>query len=671
MWCIVRPGRAVRGGAPAGQGVLLLNRVVFFVCAAAVLAGPTVFSVPAYAQRAGENAVTEADDAFGTVIGNEEIGLYSSTSARGFSPTAAGNLRINGMYFDQAAAPNVRVRRGSSIHVGISAQGYPLPAPTGVADFKLRVPGDRAVTSVVLAEGAVFSYPRHTAEIDTQFPVVEGKLRIGGGVDYKRNTAHEVAVGDEGWGAGLTAHWTPTEQTSFIPFFSYSKTTAVDGDRPRIFGGDNDPPEFRAKDMGSPDWLVFGFRQYNYGFVGKADLPNRWKIETGVFRSISNVPLSFTAFLLDTNTEGEGDYAISQSPPRTTRSTSGEFRVSKTVIEGPRRHKFYLSTRARDRDSTFGGGDIRFFGRVRLGAFPSLDEPDYQTTETTLSTTKQITGGLAYEGVWQGVGQLSASLQKTDYKRTQTRPGAAAVNGSQSPWLYNAAAAAFLSEDLAAYASYTRGIEELGSAPGNAINRDEAVPAELTRQIDAGIRYRLTPSLTAVAGVFQIDKPYYSVDQNLLFRELGTVRHRGVELSLAGSLTDDLTLVAGAVLLRPQVTDTSAPGGPSRLIAVGPEPRLIRVNLQYRVPGVQGLALDARVESLSSRYLDVANTRRIPGVVTFDAGVRYTTELADVPVRFRLQASNVTNENSITPNASTQIKPFEARRVEFSVAADF
>jgi hypothetical protein len=61
----------------------------------------------------------------------------------------------------------------------------------------------------------------------------------------------------------------------------------------------------------------------------------------------------------------------------------------------------------------------------------------------------------------------------------------------------------------------------------------------------------------------------------------------------------------------------------------------------------------------------------VSGVITFDAGVRYTTELSGVPVRFSLQGRNLTNENSFTPNASSQARPFEKRRVEFSIAADF
>lgn len=648
------------------------NRVVR-VCFFAALATLAVaaHAHPVWAQRADENAVAEADDAFGTVVGSEEIGLYSSASARGFNPSQAGNLRINGMYFDQAAAPSIRIRRGSTIHVGISAQGYPLPAPTGVVDFKLRAPGNQYVASVQVREGAIGSYARHNAEIDAQIPVVEGVLSIGAGLGYKRNTAHQVAVGDEGYDAGLIAHWTPNDRVSVLPFFSYAKTSAVDGDRPRAFVGDNDPPKLFAEDLTSPEWVFFGFRQYNYGFVGTFELPNQFTLETGIFRSENNTPRSYTAFIFNTNELGQGDYAISQSPARHAHSTSGELRLSKTFRENTRRHTFYVSSRARDRDSTFGGGDLQFFGPVTLGAFPDLQEPTFQTGEPTLTQTKQVTGGIAYEGVWQNVGQLSVAVQKSDYKRTRTLPGAASITGTTAPWLYNAGAAVYLSDKLAAYAGYTRGFEQLGSAPGNAINRDEAVPAALTRQVDAGIRYQIKDNLQFVAGVFQIDKPYYALDQINFFRQLGDIRHRGVELSLAGSVTDSLTVVAGAVLIKPRISDDTAAAGATNLTAVGPIPRLVRVNVQYRPPAIAGLALDAKVESISSRYLDVANTRRLPGVITVDAGVRYTTEISDVPVRFRLQGKNLANSNGITPNVSGQIRPFERRRVEFSIAADF
>ena len=52
------------------------------------------------AQRVNENPVTAADDAFGTTVGSQAIGLYDTGKVRGFSPHDAGNLRIEGVYFD-------------------------------------------------------------------------------------------------------------------------------------------------------------------------------------------------------------------------------------------------------------------------------------------------------------------------------------------------------------------------------------------------------------------------------------------------------------------------------------------------------------------------------------------------------------------------------------------
>ncbi|MBM3515608.1 MAG: hypothetical protein FJX59_18115, partial [Alphaproteobacteria bacterium] len=364
--------------------------------------------------------MAEAEDAFGSAVGNEVIGLYTAGSARGFSPTQAGNLRINGMFFDQAGMLNQRMVRGSTVHVGISAQGYPFPAPTGVVDYALRTPGDKAVTSVVLTQGAIFDYSRYLAEVDVQAPIVKDRFSVGGGFTYQHNNAHEVAVGDRNLNGAVLGHFTPNDNVTVTAFWSLLDTEAIDGDRPRVFVGDNDPPRFRADDMTSPEWLFFGFRVLNWGAVGSVDLPDQWRLEAGAFRSENNFPRVYTGFVLNVDQQGTGDYAIEQVPPRFNRSTSGEARLSKTVIENSRRHKFFAMARGRERDTTFGGGDLRRFGRVTLGAIPLPVEPVYRTTATTATTTKQLTGGLGYEGVWLDVGQLSVALQKTDYRRDIT-----------------------------------------------------------------------------------------------------------------------------------------------------------------------------------------------------------------------------------------------------------
>ncbi len=87
--------------------------------AAAVLAMPGA----ALAQRAKDNAVADAKDAFGTTVGVETTGIYSQDDARGFSPKQAGNVRLDGIYYDQVASITGRLRQSTMIRVGTAIFG--------------------------------------------------------------------------------------------------------------------------------------------------------------------------------------------------------------------------------------------------------------------------------------------------------------------------------------------------------------------------------------------------------------------------------------------------------------------------------------------------------------------------------------------------------------------
>src|SRR3954447_23425718 len=104
----------------------------------------------AHAQsRSDDNAVTQAEDAFGFSVGRESLGIYNAGNARGFSPTAAGNVRIDGLYFDPIFCLPGPLVDSVGIKVGLSAQGYPFAAPSGIVDQTLRKPGDKNGASIV------------------------------------------------------------------------------------------------------------------------------------------------------------------------------------------------------------------------------------------------------------------------------------------------------------------------------------------------------------------------------------------------------------------------------------------------------------------------------------------------------------------------------------------
>jgi len=69
----------------------------------------------------------------------------NATRRFAFNPTQAGNLRIEGLYFDQQTPTyNAALFSGSEMRIGVAAQSYPFPSPTGIADYKLRTPAVNA-----------------------------------------------------------------------------------------------------------------------------------------------------------------------------------------------------------------------------------------------------------------------------------------------------------------------------------------------------------------------------------------------------------------------------------------------------------------------------------------------------------------------------------------------
>jgi len=136
--------------------------------AVALVAVGLVSARAAHAQRTEENVTTGSEDAFGRSIGNESIGIYNEGDVRGFSPIEAGNVRIEGLYFDRLGTLTSRLVEGSTIRVGIASQSYPFPSPTGIVDYDLRRVGEHQVISALVNYGP---FGGLGAEVDAQLPL--------------------------------------------------------------------------------------------------------------------------------------------------------------------------------------------------------------------------------------------------------------------------------------------------------------------------------------------------------------------------------------------------------------------------------------------------------------------------------------------------------------------
>lgn len=637
--------------------------------AAAMVAGG---ANTARAQRASENAVTKAEDAFGTQVGNENVGLYGIQSARGFSPEQAGNLRIEGLYFDQQARFGNRISKGTVMRVGLSALSYPFPAPTGIGDIQLRIPGDDSQASAAISYTHPTGQPQASISTDAEIALTPGKLAAGIGLSAYRRVA-EWRGANVGINAGGTLRWTPTDNIEVIPLFTWSIPLDDEETQPLILpGGAYLPPRIDRGAFISQRWADHSTRDTNLGVIGRAFLPDDWRLQVGLFRSARKEPTNVTVFYRNVQQSGAATLDAFADPASSRRSYSGEVRLTRAFPEGDRLHTFHFSAKGRDVERVFGGGAGAAVGPITFGVETPLPEPAFTFGPTSADQARQISPGVSYIGYWRDVGDISFGLQKSFYTRDVTQPGRPLASTKSSPWLYNGTITVFATKQLAFYSSFTRGLEESGIAPENAANRGEALPASLTKQIDGGIRYRLTPGLTLLAGLFEVSKPYFDRDPANLFTAVGDIRHRGVEVSLAGQPVPNLTIVAGVMLLQPRISGSTVDRGLIGPVPPGRTPQLIRFNADYAPPSWGGLSLETQIEHRGASFANRANSFKVPSATLVDIGTRYKFKAWGTSSSLRLQIQNLTNAYGWQVTGTSGSFAYEgSRRYAARLAVDF
>jgi len=619
---------------------------------------------PALAQRTGENAVTSADDAFGTSVGNETIGLYSTDEVRGFSPAVAGNIRIDGLYMGDIVIGNQRIQSGSTVRVGLSAQGYPFPAPTGIVELAIRPAGNEPALSTVLYGGQ----NQIGIDLDGQLPL-SSELSLAGGLSFNRfidfpngDHAHYLNI-------GIAPAWRPREGTEVRAYYGV-QFGPIDRSTPFTFvEGSELPPELPNDFLGQK-WAAWKNRFDTMGLFGHTNLGN-WRLSGGIFRHIVDSKRSYNTLFVNAQGDGSANYVVNIHPRRKTTSNAGEVRLSRQFDEGPRHHVVHLSVKGRTRTGDFGGEQVVDFGPVTVGEVPpEFPEPDVEFGEETRDEVRQGIVGISYHGRWEGVGEVSVGIQKTRYRKTIEPPDGPAIVTRADPWLWNGTLAINLARGLVAYAGYTKGLEDSGVAPEIAVNRNEAPPALLTSQRDIGLRYAFGP-MRLVVGGFDVRKPYFNLGPDLVYAQLGTVRHRGLEISLAGEPVKGLSVVAGAILMKPRVTGPGVDLGVIGKKPVGQAERSATVNFDYRLPWMPELSLDLGVQHLGKRAGSVDNELTVPGRTLVDLGGRYRFGLAAFPAVLRLELSNLFDTYAWNVTGGGGLRRVFPRRLNATLSVDF
>ena len=628
---------------------------------------------PALAQRAGENVATQSSDAFGRSVGSDKSGLYSSDEVRGFNPVDAGNVRLEGLYFDQVDRLSSRLSDSSTIRVGPAALRYPFPAPTGLVDFALtQAQGDRPSYSITVDNGSSFS-PGFGANFEIKQPLDGERLGLSIGAGFRN--ADEFEGGTARFRTtGASLAWRPARDVSVLLFggaFYYREDEA----RPVFYPAGSEPPPKarRGVDLSQP-WADRHAANWAYGAVVKAPLGGV-RLEAGLFYNGRTQDKVFADLLFGVERDGSAaSRRIVADGNNRDASLSGEVRLVRQWRSADLNHQLTGSLRGRSRDRRFGGSQSINLGPSTILAPDPRPEPAYSIGPKSRDEVRQLTYGLSYSLVAEGRFGLDASLSQTRYRKAVdfADPLLGDPRTRDNPLMWNLAGSYAITPALSLYGGLSHGMEEALIAPEVAVNRAEAPAAIHTRQIEAGFKYAISPRLTLIAGGFSITKPYYNLDPGLRYRQLGSLRNRGIELSLAGQLMPGFTVVGGLLLLDPRVSGEAVDSGLIGARPVGQVQRRAVMNLDWRLGQGKGpVSFDLAVETTSSRMGNAANTLVAPPRTVVNLGMRYRFKAAGGDWLLRPTVLNLLDSYGWQVSSSGGFTYSNPRTAMLQLVADF
>ncbi|HET9353727.1 MAG TPA: hypothetical protein VFO32_06995 [Sphingomicrobium sp.] len=635
------------------SGGALLTRVSGVVLAIAAAA-------PAAAQ---DTAVSSAADAFGERAGIEQSGLYTESQVRGFDLNDSGAYRIDDAYFSRAQGLDDTVLAGVSVRVGVNAARLPYPAPSGVVNYRLREagPSNELRLGVGLRDFG-------TRVLQGDVSVRAGRFSLAGGLIWRPDWRLSRGERGSARNGGAVVGWEVAPGHGLRAFGSINDRE-YDGDYAVIPTSGAMPPNLKRLHQYSPKWARTVGTTTNFGLLYRGALQG-FTVDASAFRSVFSLDNADNT-LISSDAQGNASAVTLRTPERDYRvSNTGEVRLGRRLVTGAFEHQLTLSLRGR-RTVT----ELASSLAIPLGAFDLTkdDPPDVAERPWTGTrgedVVKQYTASFGYGLTWRDRLQLRFGVHRTHYDKAVRSTNGATSERISNTTNYNVSAVVNLTDRTALFGSWVTGLEESGSAPASAVNREEVLPPVETEQFEVGVRHALAPQLTLIAALFDVSKPSQGFRLDRTFGVVGEVRHRGFEASLAGSLTPKTSILAGLVVFQSKLTGELVDSGLAGSHDVGVSQFVANATIVRRFG--KSWSLDATLSHLGERWVDTANSFKAPAVTTVGIGLRHGFTLGGRPADLRILGSNLLAEEGYTVAPSSLLSPVAPRTVRGALTVAF
>lgn len=231
--------------------------------------------------------------------------------------------------------------------------------------------------------------------------------------------------------------------------------------------------------------------------------------------------------------------------------------------------------------------------------------------------------------------------------------------------------------NITIYTTYIESLQQ-GSIVKNSgttiyTNDGEVFEPVVSEQYEVGVKSELGNTLLTMA-LFQIDKAnaytQYNSDGTYTMFQNGKQTHKGIETTLSGKVTDNLTLLGGVTLMDAEVKKSTNNLGVGK-IPQGVAEEMAKLYAEYDLPFIPRLTVTGGLYYVGKSYLDVNNLQEVPSYTIADMGLRYTTKIYGNDTIFRLNVTNITDKAYWMSNYTIGTMLGSPRMVELSATMKF
>lgn len=621
----------------------------------------------------GAQTITDAmRDVAGVISSSTSPITAPNFMARGVQIQARTNYRLNGTLPIIALSPiMLENKERAEVLKGVSALYYGFTTPSAIANFVTKRAGSRPVTVVSLTGDSQGSYGGGV-DLGREFGTrKQFGARING---YASNVGTTVnGVAGNRWLVSGAFDWRPTDRLSFKLDIEHSKEetyepggitvpAAVDGQitLPRIPSIHN---RYAAKDAPYNAWATNVLGRMDYAI---------WKdwafrVEGGIARTrrqraisnVSNVDLA-TGWGTNTTTyAGDQDYYNLNVRTELSGSVKTGF-IRHELLFGYNRNAQVQDDQNRTnyksfRQNIYNPIDMDFDALSATGSTETYGSTNTDTGYYMMDRAEflkyfTLIGGVRYETY-----ETYTPHTNSDYTVKKVTPiGSLVIRPTKQSSLYG---------------SYIQGLESAGTAPDSAVNAGTILSPVTSSQYEFGARYKIKEALISLA-YFHIDRGLAYANQDNVYVVNGWAIHKGVELSVQGSVTHELSIsVSGTWTHAVQAqTGNAAQNGKS---VIGVPDYALSAFAEYRPDFLPDLGLNAGVYYVGRRSADSLGRAYVPDYVTLSLGANYRLQLpSGQTVTFRANGNNVTNTRYWS-NADTVLFVGSGATANFSASFSF